>query len=310
MNLISKIQLLIYFNTGKKKKKLTPEELREKNNNTETKNLKVYGNLLDRAQQIIEDAKALDSGDSSGGGDKDSKDEGGSASDVGGKGAAKIYKFLKGKGLSDNQVGAVMGNLQQESRLDPNAKNASSGAYGIAQWLGGRKTGLDNFAKSKGKKSSDLDVQLDYLWKEMNSSYESNSLKNAGWSKSGSLESNTKAFATGFERMGANEAMMGTRLSNAKGFVGKYGKGKSGKGGRGGGAYSSTYDNVMSNPILSTNTSKQQQTTTSSNNNVSVSVNVSGGTNSTEDAESLGEGIKTTFGEDLDIFANNYKRNY
>ncbi|WBF81241.1 hypothetical protein FMLHJGGC_00190 [Staphylococcus phage BSwM-KMM1] len=45
-----------------------------------------------------------------------------------------------------------MGNLKQESNLDPKAVNQSSGAFGIAQWMGDRKAGLDKFAKEKGKR--------------------------------------------------------------------------------------------------------------------------------------------------------------
>ncbi|XWX29638.1 tail associated lysin [Staphylococcus phage PG-2021_87] len=292
----------------KKKEKMTAEQLREKNNQSETKNLKVYSDLLDRAQKIIESAKGIniDGGTSDSG-----SDSGGSASDVGGEGAEKMYKFLKGKGLSDNQVGAVMGNLKQESNLDPNAKNPSSGAFGIAQWLGARKTGLDNFAKSKGKKSSDLDVQLDYLWKEMQSDYEKNNLKNAGWSKGGSLEQNTKAFATGFERMGANEAMMGTRVNNAKEFKKKYGG--SGRGGGGGGAMSSTYQEAMSSPILTTGsnyTGSNDASNASTTNRITVNVNVQGGNNPEETGDIIGGRIRDVLDSNMDIFANEHKRSY
>ncbi|MGI4667810.1 phage tail tip lysozyme, partial [Klebsiella pneumoniae] len=291
----------------KKKEKMTAEQLREKNNQSETKNLKIYSDLLDRAQKIIESAKGIniDGGTSDSG-----SDSGGSASDVGGEGAEKMYKFLKGKGLSDNQVGAVMGNLQQESNLDPNAKNASSGAFGIAQWLGARKTGLENFAKSKGKKSSDMDVQLDYLWKEMQSDYESNNLKNAGWSKGGSLEQNTKAFATGFERMGANEAMMGTRVNNAKEFKKKYG---GSGGGGGGGALSSTYQEAMSNPVLTTGSNyrgSNDASNASTTNRITVNVNVQGGNNPEETGDIIGGRIREVLDSNMDIFANEHKRSY
>ena len=290
----------------KKKEKMTAEQLREKNNQSETKNLKIYSDLLDRAQKIIESAKGINID----GGTEDGGNSGGSASDIGGEGAEKIYKFLKGKGLSDNQVGAVMGNLQQESNLDPNAKNPSSGAFGIAQWLGARKTGLDNFAKSQGKKSSDLDVQLDYLWKEMQSDYESKNLKNAGWSKEGSLEQNTKAFATGFERMGANEAMMGTRVNNAKEFKKKYG---GSGGGGGGGALSSTYQEAMSNPVLTTGSNyrgSNDASNASTTNRITVNVNVQGGNNPEETGDIIGGRIREVLDSNMDIFANEHKRSY
>jgi len=283
-----------------KKKKMTAEELRQKNNKSESENLNMFKNLLTRWEQSIQEAKGLDTG----GGDSDSGDSGGSASDVGGSGSKKIYSFLKSKGLSDNQVGAIMGNLKQESNLDPNAKNPSSGAFGIAQWLGARKTGLDNFAKSKGKKSSDLDVQLDYLWKEMQSDYESNNLKNAGWSKNASLEKNTQAFATGFERMGVNEAMMGTRVNNAKAFKKKYG------GGGGGKDWTSepSYTN-RSMATLQNQQATMTQPSSSNTANVSVSINITGGDSPTETAQAVRDRLDSYFdSSDFDIFQNNYRR--
>lgn len=282
-----------------KKKKMTAEELRRKNNKSESENLNMFKNLLTRWEQSIQEAKGLDVG-----GDSDSEDLGGSASDVGGSGSKKIYNFLKSKGLSDNQVGAVMGNLYQESKLDPNAKNPSSGAFGIAQWLGSRKTGLDNFAKSQGKKSSDLDVQLDYLWKEMESGYDADMLKNAGWSKNASLEKNATAFANGFERMGANEAMMGTRISKAKEYKKKYG------GGGGGNDWSSepSYAN-RSMATLQSQQATMTQPAPSNTANVSVSINITGGDSPTETAQAVRDRLDSYFdSSDFDIFQNNYRR--
>lgn len=82
---------------------------------------------------------------------------------------ASIWNFLSSKGLSDNIVAGIMGNLKMESNFNANALNASSGAFGIAQWLGGRKSSLQNFASSRGTSASDLQTQLDFLWKELNS---------------------------------------------------------------------------------------------------------------------------------------------
>ncbi|BCG66385.1 tail length tape-measure protein [Staphylococcus phage vB_SsapH-Golestan101-M] len=282
-----------------KKKKMTAEELRRKNNKSESENLNMFKNLLTRWEQSIQEAKGLDTG-----GDSDSGDSGGSASDVGGEGAEKIYKFLKGKGLSDNQAAAVMGNLYQESKLDPNAVNSSSGAYGIAQWTGARKTGLDNFAKKQGKKSSDLDVQLDYLWKEMESGYDADMLRNAGWSENASLEKNTTAFANGFERMGADEAMMSTRTNQAKAYKKKYG------GGGGGKDWSSepSYTN-RSMATLQNQQATMTQPTSGNTANVSVSINITGGDSPTETAQAVRDRLDSYFdSSDFDIFQNNYRR--
>ena len=53
--------------------------------------------------------------------------------------------------------------LYAESALNPNAVNKSSGAYGISQWLGGRKRSL---FKKYGPHPS-LDQQLEFLWGEL-----------------------------------------------------------------------------------------------------------------------------------------------
>ena len=76
----------------------------------------------------------------------------------------KITKtFFEQKGFKPVQVSAIIGALLQESQLNPNATN-SIGAYGIAQWLGARKTNL----LSKPDYSK-LEVQLNYIIEEFNS---------------------------------------------------------------------------------------------------------------------------------------------
>jgi TP901 family phage tail tape measure protein len=88
---------------------------------------------------------------------------------IGNSVSEKIWNFLKSKGFSDTVAAGIMGNLKMESNLNPSAVNPRSGAYGIAQWLGSRKTALQNFARSRGTSMSNLQTQLDFLWKELNS---------------------------------------------------------------------------------------------------------------------------------------------
>lgn len=66
---------------------------------------------------------------------------------------------------------AVLGNLHQESGLRPEAVEGNGEGHGIVQWSFGRKTGLMNFARSQGKSWSNLEVQLQYMKKELNGSY-------------------------------------------------------------------------------------------------------------------------------------------
>lgn len=93
------------------------------------------------------------------------------ASSTGGSSTqATVWNFFKAKGLSDNAVAGIMGNVQAESNFNPKAVNKSSGASGIFQWLGTRKNELMKYAKNVGKSWQDLSVQLEFAWKELSSS--------------------------------------------------------------------------------------------------------------------------------------------
>lgn len=121
----------------------------------------------------------------------------------------RIWNYLKAKGLNDYGVAGCMGNLFAESALKPNnlqntyekklgytddeyVAAVDSGKYtnfvrdsagfGLAQWTyWSRKQNLLNFAKSKNKSIGDLEMQLDFLWKELSESYKGvlNTLKTA-----------------------------------------------------------------------------------------------------------------------------------
>ena len=107
----------------------------------------------------------------------------------------RIWRFLKEKGLNDYAAAGIMGNLYAESGLSPiNLENYyesklgmtddaytaavdngsygnfvhDSAGYGLAQWTyWSRKQGLLELAQSKGVSIGDLDMQLEYLWSEM-----------------------------------------------------------------------------------------------------------------------------------------------
>lgn len=66
-----------------------------------------------------------------------------------------------------------MGNIAHESGFNPKATNPNGGAFGLVQWLGGRKSGLQSFAKSQGKSASNINVQIDYIIKEIKSGAQS-----------------------------------------------------------------------------------------------------------------------------------------
>lgn len=79
-----------------------------------------------------------------------------------------ILAYLRGPlGLSPAQAAGVAGNLQVESGLNPTSANPAEGAIGLAQWEGGRRTALQQYAQSKGTSETDLQTQLEQLGNEL-----------------------------------------------------------------------------------------------------------------------------------------------
>lgn len=113
----------------------------------------------------------------------------------------KIWNFLVGKGLSKAGAAGLMGNLFAESALNPkNLQNSyekklghtddsytaavdngsynnfvrDSAGYGLAQWTyWNRKQNMLEFARAAGKSIGDLEMQLDFLFKELSEGYKS-----------------------------------------------------------------------------------------------------------------------------------------
>jgi hypothetical protein len=78
----------------------------------------------------------------------------------------KIFNYFTGKGLSAIAAAGIVGNFGQESHWNPD----DGGGY-LGQWGGGRLTNLETLAAQEGKPVTDLGVQLDFVWQELNGSY-------------------------------------------------------------------------------------------------------------------------------------------
>ncbi|HET7630266.1 MAG TPA: phage tail tip lysozyme [Candidatus Saccharimonadales bacterium] len=101
---------------------------------------------------------------------------------VGGDHTEAFLKFLTDKGLSLAAAAGVGGNIKAESGFNPaiiqggdiapdTYTPVSGVGFGLAQWTsGGRQQALLNFARSKGAKITDFNMQMEFMWKEMNSS--------------------------------------------------------------------------------------------------------------------------------------------
>ena len=116
--------------------------------------------------------------------------------------AKNIYAHWKQKyGATPQAAAGILGVLQLESRLDPKSVNSSSGATGLAQWLGGRKDKLEDLAHKENKSATNLGVQLDYLDQELNSSYYAS---NKQIFKYTDVHKATKAWLMDYEGMSKN----------------------------------------------------------------------------------------------------------
>jgi hypothetical protein len=127
------------------------------------------------------------------------------------------YNFFINKGYSPIHASAIVGNLQQESGVKNNITN-SIGAFGIAQWLGGRKKKL----MSNYQYPQSLDAQLDFLHKELQSTGDgwlNNKDKNAFFSAT-DVPTATYLFGKKFERPGDHEANYPQRIKYAQNLHG------------------------------------------------------------------------------------------
>lgn len=129
---------------------------------------------LDEVENQFDLSGSSGSSDSGGGGDDAS---GGQA--VGGDNPEKMWNYFRSAGFSEASTAGILANSEHESGINPKKRQYPNGpAMGAFQWEGasnedganpyGRFANLVNYAKQKGKKWYDLQVQCDFLVYEMN----------------------------------------------------------------------------------------------------------------------------------------------
>ena len=87
--------------------------------------------------------------------------------------AKAAFQFYKSKGFSDSGAAYMVGNLMQESTLDPAANGDNGKAWGLAQWRedaasGARWIKYKEWAAANGKEPGDFYAQLEYTVVEGN----------------------------------------------------------------------------------------------------------------------------------------------
>jgi len=136
------------------------------------------------------------------------------------------YEFFVGKGLKKYQAAAIVGNLIQESDVEPTAVEYGGGpGRGIAQWsVGGRwdheyHDNVNWYAAKEGKSIHSLNLQLEFVWYELEtfSSYGLHDLKSAS-----TISSATIAFEDHFE--GCGECDQSKRIAYAEDVLKAYGQ--------------------------------------------------------------------------------------
>ena len=154
------------------------------------------------------------------------------------------FNYFVKKGLTKIQAAGIVGNLMQESSVDPTVAQYGGGpGRGIAQWsVGGRWDSSKNdnvawYAIRHGESKWALGTQLDFIWYELNQfGYGFSRLKNAT-----TLSGAVAAFQDDYEICGQCDATK--RLEYAQQVLNAHGGG----GGGGGGAecYSGTLGKEM-----------------------------------------------------------------
>lgn len=81
----------------------------------------------------------------------------------------QVWQYFTSLGYSKASTAGIMGNMEAESSFSPGTTNSNGGAFGLVQWLGGRKTNMINYAKNNGMKETDVKAQLDFIHHEIES---------------------------------------------------------------------------------------------------------------------------------------------
>jgi N-acetylmuramoyl-L-alanine amidase len=152
----------------------------------------------------------------------------------------KSFRYFVSKGLSDLQAAAIIGNLMVEggAQMDPKQveirgdgitradKPIRNRGYGIAQWtFPSRQEGLEAMAAKQNKGPGDLGVQLDFLWKELNSNYKG-ALEDLRKQKD--IAQAVESFQNKFENPADKQGSLKRRTDYAKAALKAYGSGNEG----------------------------------------------------------------------------------
>lgn len=131
-----------------------------------------------------------------------------------------IRAALIAKGYSSAAASAIMGNMYQESRMNPNAQSYDGG-YGLIQWTGTRRTGpngLIAWCAANGYDYTTITGQIEFMDWELSQPYFANLLPN--FKNSTDVASATSSWLRYFE--GIWDGTYSTRLNAANTYQSAY----------------------------------------------------------------------------------------
>lgn len=316
------------------KRRMDAEVLREKNNATETENLQTYTNVLNRFEQLINEAKSINL---SGGGSSDSSD------DSSGGGSGSLSTLTDGKNWSSkNTVNHDLGKTAKgvtakslDKWIDAVAPQGSKmRGMGAKYMEAGKASGLDpryliaHSAVETGWGTSNLSGGGDAdkgNWFGIGA-FDNN--PNNGFNYSDGLVGGAKWIKENFYDAGQTTV---NKMRNNGGTheyatdpnwdetIGKImaGSDKYIKGAGRGGGWSTPQTGVLDNPIEKTlynnNTTLDSQSNQSKNNSVNnsntinINVTVSGGDSPEETGNLIGESVVDKLKSSMSIFTNEYR---
>jgi hypothetical protein len=145
----------------------------------------------------------------------------------GGDNEKAAFQFFESKGLSPQMSAAIVGNLMQESGVNPTAKNPTSGAYGIGQWLGTRYSNLQAYASQNNGSINDFNIQIGFLWFEVTKGTEAGDGALSHMKQESNLDNMTFDWENYYERAGEHmgDQPMTNRINNAHSVLTRYGNG-------------------------------------------------------------------------------------
>lgn len=128
----------------------------------------------------------------------------------------KVYNALVNGGLPSAAACGVMANIEKESNFNPSA-GSTSGAYGLCQWTGNRRSNLFSFCDRNGYSRSSVEGQIAFLLYELRNNYSGvlNTLKNVANSGDGAYNAGYR-FCYDFERPANKGSRSSQRASVAK----------------------------------------------------------------------------------------------